>query len=155
MNLSSNYTDFLVVSQPTALNVVDVYRDVCSGLDGMVIICIFLILTFYTLSRIIVPLAKRGLEDSVPVAYAFFGTMLTYVEDFFETMSLMSIMFIVTLLWMGGKLEGRFKLWFAVLTLLVALAALPKLIGWMRGGMKSGSIEMVKKIVDKAKETEL
>ena len=111
MNFSSyNFT----VNKPTSINVQDVIKDVCTQIDDKIILCLFLIFTFYVMSKLILPYAREGIKLDV----------LTPVYDMFENMSevfsLMSITLVIIFAWIQG-IGLMYKVWAYILIGLIVL----------------------------------
>jgi hypothetical protein len=137
-----------LITQPTALNVVDIYRTVCTGLDRQVIVCLFLILTFYTMTKVVMPLSEEGLG----VYSLIFKDIYAWTEEILDGLCLLAISYVIVLLWLADRLTGGFKIWFIVLISFVILAVVPKFIAWWRGGRKSSTLRMVKDGIEKISE---
>jgi len=118
MNFSSyNFT----VNKPSVINIQDVYRDVCTQIDDKIILCLFLIFTFYVMSKLILPYAREGIKLDVLVpVYDMF-------ENMSEVFSLMSITFIIILSWVQG-ISTVYKVWAYVLIGLIVLVNIIHLI---------------------------
>lgn len=132
----------LIVTRPAEINIFDVFRDVCAGLEHQVLVCLFLILTFYTITKVVMPLSLQGLGAFRLALEPFY----VWVSEFLEGLSLLSISYIIALLWFGDKLTSGFKTWTIVLLAFVILAVVPKFLEWWRGGRKSSTLEAIKGI---------
>lgn len=134
-----------VAQKPIELNIVEVYSQICAGLDRQIFICLFLVLTFYTVTKVVMPLSLKGIAETFPFIEPLIRDPYRWLEDILDGLCIMSMSYVVVLLWMGDKLTSGFKTWFIVLIALVILAVVPKFIAWWRGGRKSSTLEMVKK----------
>jgi len=123
------YNNNLSVFQPTEINIQDVIRDVCSQIDDKIILGLFLIFTFYVMSKLILPYARKGFEDSP------FIDSLNLIFDGFEslseTLSLCSIFLIIIFKWIQGISTG-FKVWAYVLLSLVIIVNIINVIEWRK-----------------------
>lgn len=123
MNLTLyNFT----VNKPTEINVADVIRDTCNQIDSKVILCLFLIFTFYVMKNLILPYAREGLNMEV------LKPLFDMFENMSEVFSLMSITLVIIFAWVQG-LSVMFKVWAYVLLGLVVLVNIIHLIEIRRG----------------------
>ncbi len=109
------------------IKVSEVIADVCKQIDTGIIFSLFLILTFYIFSRIIIPYGLKGWEEVYPLFKGFFDFIKVKVYDVLETFSLIAILYIIGLKIYQG-LPTRYYVWLGILGVLVGMCALSKYI---------------------------
>lgn len=94
------------------INVAVVIKDVCDQIDHKITVCLFLILTFYVMSKLILPYSKEYFKSST------YGILFLPIVDQFESMSetfaLMSISLVIVFKFVQGVSTG-FIVWGAIL----------------------------------------
>lgn len=121
LNLSGNFSNFVIPSnnKPISIRVSEVIREICPQIDEKILIGLFLILTFYIFSVIIMPISRKFWIQALPNWEDVIKPTFNYLYSALETFSLGGILLIIGFAYYQESITGGFLTWGIILGIVV------------------------------------
>lgn len=120
MNLSEYYFLNLTAPHDMVFTVREIVDNYCAQIDDRITLALFLILTFYVLSRIVIPLSEKVLIKEYPIYAELISRFYRIAESFSETLSLCAVIFILGLRYYQGDVSTGYYYWVGCLITLIS-----------------------------------
>ena len=127
-DIKINVTDFdpIIMGQNVGIDIKEVMRDICTQIDDKILLGLFLILTFYTISRFVLPVACEYFQSVLDKE--IIDNLFKFMYSMSETLSLGSIIMIIAFAWVQGLIIGKWLIWVIVIAIFLILTAIYKYV---------------------------
>lgn len=117
-----NFTisNFTVPYQEYSYSIKEILVDVCRQIDDNIVKCMFLILTFYIMTRFMVPVSEKGLSLIMGPDTA--GKLMDYACSMLETFSLGAIIYCIVIYFYQNTMTLGYIIWAVILGMIVLLS---------------------------------
>jgi len=135
MDFVGNFTNMSLPSfEPIIIDTADVIKNVCSQIDDKIVLCCFLILSFWVVNRVMVPRIYNTFKPYVntffPNSLQTFDKIVEYFISFLETGALFGGAVIVGLAFIQYGFTGLYKVWTIILVGIVLLTIIAEIVGY-------------------------